>query len=222
MKKYVVKILEIISLNDSIRILRIEKPENYTFIPGQAVGISIKKKYLIQTERAFTFTGLPEWNYLEFIIKTNNIGTGLAAELNSLKPGDELIILDKINSINYRGPGTFIAGGMGITPFISIFRYLKSKNRLKGNCLIFSTKNINDLILYDELYRILGNNFKAILTDEKNCDYSYGRLDEPFLKEQIKRRNRYFYVCGSKNFVGNINSMLINLGISPCCIELCS
>jgi ferredoxin-NADP reductase len=222
MKEIEVKILELIKLNDTINIVRVERPENYIFIPGQAVGISMKKNNLIQTKRIFTFTGLPEWNFLEFIIKTNNKGTGLAAELNTLNTGDKLFLSDKICSINYQGAGTFIAGGLGITPFISIFRFLKSKKKLEGNRLILSIKNIKDLILYDEFYQMLGNNFQTILTEEKNCDYSYGRLNEQFLEKQIKRRDRYFYVCGSNNFVINIKSMLLNLGIFPYCIEPCN
>jgi len=44
---------------------------------------------------------------------------------------DELILHDVFGAISYMGEGVFIAGGAGITPFISIFRYLKLKNVIR-------------------------------------------------------------------------------------------
>jgi ferredoxin-NADP reductase len=47
-----------------------------------------------------------------------------------VKPGDQLIIRDVWGAITYKGKGVFIAGGAGITPFISIFRDLSARNEL--------------------------------------------------------------------------------------------
>ncbi|MCK7517280.1 MAG: hypothetical protein MZV64_05925 [Ignavibacteriales bacterium] len=47
-----------------------------------------------------------------------------------LKKDNELILHDVFGAINYKGEGVFIAGGAGVTPFISIFRYLQSKNEI--------------------------------------------------------------------------------------------
>lgn len=51
---------------------------------------------------------------------------GVTNELLSLKAGDNLIVNDIFGAIHYKGEGTFIAGGAGVTPFISIFRDLKA------------------------------------------------------------------------------------------------
>ena len=54
----------------------------------------------------------------------------------------------------YKGKGVFIAGGAGVTPFISIFRDLKKQNKIGNNILIFSNKTEADIILKDEFVEL--------------------------------------------------------------------
>ena len=46
-----------------------EKPHSFNFIPGQATEVSINKNGWQDEKRPFTFTCLPENDYLEFTIK---------------------------------------------------------------------------------------------------------------------------------------------------------
>ena len=98
-------------------------------------------------KRPFTFTCLPDDDYLEFTIKTYPSHKGVTNELLQLKQNDELILHDVFGAIAYKGEGVFIAGGAGVTPFISIFRFLRSKNEVGGNKLIFANKAKADIIL---------------------------------------------------------------------------
>ena len=98
-------------------------------------------------KRPFTFTCLPNDDYLEFTIKTYPSHKGVTNELLQLKQEDELILHDVFGAIAYKGEGVFIAGGAGVTPFISIFRFLRSKNEIGGNKLIFANKRKADIIL---------------------------------------------------------------------------
>lgn len=96
--------------------------------------------------RPFTFTCLPEDNYIEFTIKTYPARKSVTNQLLQLKAGDELILHDVFGDIAYKGAGVFIAGGAGVTPFIAIFRYLQSKNIVGNNKLIFANKTKADII----------------------------------------------------------------------------
>ena len=133
-------------------------------------------------------------------------------ELKELKPGDELIVREVWGAINYKGPGVFIAGGAGVTPFIAILRDLKSKDKLNGNKLIFSNKTENDIILKNEFSEMLGDKFINILTREKNDKYYNGRIDETFLKKSVTDYSQNFYICGPDSFVKDINTLLEKLG----------
>ena len=79
----------------------------------------------------------------------------------------------------------FIAGGAGITPFISIFRDLQNKKKIGGNMLIFSNKKKEDIILEGELKLMLGNSFINILSEEKSKGYAHGFITQEFLKAHI-------------------------------------
>jgi ferredoxin-NADP reductase len=57
-----------------------------------------------------------------------------------LHAGDELILHDIWGAIHYKGEGTFIAGGAGVTPFIAIFRQLQKDGKIGNNKLIFPTE----------------------------------------------------------------------------------
>lgn len=88
-------------------------------MPGQAVDISINKPGWEEKLRAFTFTSLPKDEYIEFTIKTYPTHEGVTQQLLLLNKEDEIIIHDVFGSITYKGEGIFVAGGAGITPFIS-------------------------------------------------------------------------------------------------------
>ncbi len=130
-----------------------------------------------------------------------------------IKAGDELIIDDPWGTIGYKGEGVFIAGGAGITPFISIFRHLQSINKIGGNKLIFANKAKSDIIHEAEFQKMLGNNFINILSDEKIDKYAHGFITEDFLKQTVTDLNKHFYVCGPPVMMDIVEKQLNNLNV---------
>ncbi len=116
MRDHKVKIISIENAAHNVRSLKFEKPKGFIFTPGQAADVSINKPNYNNEKRPFTFTCLNEWDYLEFTIKIYNDHNGVTKEIDSLKTGDELIISDPWGAIQYKGEGTFIAGGAGVIP----------------------------------------------------------------------------------------------------------
>lgn len=213
MEEYIVKILSIEQITHDVKRFRFEKPENYSFNPGQATDVSINIPKLKDEKRPFTFTCLNSAEYLEFTIKIYSDHNGITNELGKLKPGSELIIRDVWGDIGYRGIGTFIAGGAGITPFISIFRDLRQKGNIEGNTLIFANKSKSDIILETELTGLLGNSFINILSNEKAAGYAYGYITEEFLRASIPAGNKNYYLCGPPPMMEAVLKLLSDLGI---------
>jgi len=212
MKEHIVEILKLDNVTHDVKRFTTSKPEGYSFIPGQATEASINKKLLKEEKRPFTFTGLNDWPTLEFTIKIYTDHHGVTEELGNLKEGDELIIRDVWGAINYKGPGVFIAGGAGVTPFIAIFRQLNKEDKLKGNSLIFSNKSEKDIIMNQEFEKMLGHNFHNTLTKGKIDKYDHGRINESYLRNKISNFEQNFYVCGPDQFVKDITSTLKKLG----------
>ncbi len=215
MVNHIVKILKIEQLNYNVKKFVVERPINYEFFPGQATDISINKGKWKEIKKPFTFTSLNENPHLEFTIKIYKDRKGFTNELDKLKPGDELIIRDIWGAIRYKGPGTFIAGGAGITPFLAILRQLKKENKISGNTLIFSNKTEKDIILKNELESMLKGQCIFVLTQEKHPLYENTRINEEYLRKNIHSINQNFYVCGPKQMVKEINETLKKLGAHP-------
>jgi len=214
MEKHPVKIKSIQHITHDVLSIVVEKPLYYNFIPGQATEVAINKDGWKDQKRPFTFTSLPDDDFLQFTIKTYPAHNGVTNELLQLEKDDELILHDVFGAINYKGEGIFIAGGAGVTPFISIFRYLQSKNEISGNKLIFANKTKKDIILAREFKSLLGDNFINILSDEKTDEYAHGQITESFLNDNIDCIDRQFYLCGPPPMMEAVQKLLSNLGIS--------
>lgn len=212
MEEYVVKILSIENVTHDVNRIVTEKPDGYSFIPGQATEASVNLPEFKDKKRPFTFTGLSDWEQLEFTIKSYDDHDGVTKQIGELKDGDELILREVWGSIKYKNKGVFIAGGAGVTPFIAIIRDLHKQNKLEGNKLIFSNKTAEDIILESEFSDLLGDNFINILTREKADKYFNGHIDASFLKSHISDFKQAFYICGPKSFVKSVKEMLTSLG----------
>ena len=212
MEEHIVKILRAEYLTHDIKRFVVEKPAGYTFIPGQATEVSINTPAFKDLKRPFTFTGLNEWDYLEFIIKIYRDHKGVTNELGQTNAGDELIVRDVWGTIQYKKPGTFIAGGAGITPFIAILRDLHKKGQVHGCSMVFSVKGSDDVILEREFKEMLGSDFHTVFTRENVMGYREREIDKNYLIETVRDFGQHFYVCGPKLFVTNINAMLQQLG----------
>jgi len=213
MGQHIVKIKSIDKVTHDVLKITTEKPGQYTFTPGQATEVSINKEGWEDKKRPFTFTCLPEADHLEFTIKTYPSHKGVTNGLLQLTKEEELILHDVFGAIAYKGEGVFIAGGAGVTPFISIFRYLQSKNETGNNKLIFANKTKADIILEQEFKKILGNNFINILSDEKVDGYANGQITEEFIKANSGGINKFFYVCGPPPMMEAIEKQLANLHV---------
>ncbi len=213
MPNYQIRILEIIPRTHDVRSYRMEKPANFQFIPGHAADVSIMKPGWENEKRPFTFTSLPDEDTLEFTIKSYD-HDGVTKQIGQAKLGDCFEISDSWGAIEYKGPGIFIAGGAGITPFIAIFRDLYRKGAIKDNKLFFSNKTEQDIILKEEFEKMLGSNFINIITRGETDRYLSGRINEDFIKNHISDLNKHFYVCGPDSFNENLLKLLENSGAS--------
>lgn len=213
MESHRVKILETKWLTHDVRQIRTEKPPGYSFVPGQATEVAVAEKEWENERRPFTFTSLNSKPYLEFTIKAYNDHDGVTKRIGELKAGDSLIIHDVWGAISYRGPGVFIAGGAGITPFIAILRQLGEEKSSDKNLLLFSNKTAKDIILKDELSTVSNLDVRQVLTREKHADAHHGRIDADYLKKVLPAKTSNFYVCGPEQFTSDVLGFLEKHGV---------
>ncbi|MEC9343307.1 MAG: FAD-binding oxidoreductase [Pseudomonadota bacterium] len=193
------------------------RPEGFAFTPGQACEMNLAKDGWREEQRPFTFTSLPDADHLEFTIKSYTDHEGVTAELARALVGDRLEITDPWGTIEYRGKGTFIAGGAGITPFIAILRKLKDDGALSGHRLVFANKQERDIIIRDELDgKMPGLEVVHVLSDDPHkSDFEHGFVDRQLLERHVDDFSQHFYVCGPKPMQDSVMSDLKALGADP-------
>lgn len=212
MEEHIVRIISAEHVTHNVKRFKVEKPAGYSFIPGQATEVAINQEGWKDERRPFTFTSLNEWDHLEFTIKIYDDHNGVTHQLGTLQADDELLLHDVWGAIQYKGEGTFIAGGAGVTPFIAIFRQLQKEGKLGNNKLLFSNKTTRDIILQDEFEKMLGNRFINTITEEKTNEYDHRKIDESYLREKIKDFDQQFYICGPDPMVAAVKDILQKLG----------
>lgn len=220
MESYNVRVISVRNLTHDVLEIRTEKPKDYSFIPGQATELALNRKGWEEEKRAFTFTGIPSDEYLAFIIKVYTFHHGMTDALSDISIHDSLIIGEPWGAIRYRGKGLFIAGGAGITPFISIFRQLATENMLAGNKLLFANKTRTDIILESELNNLLAYDLIHILSHELQEEYYFGFVTETLIKENLIHNSNNVYLCGPPPMMDAVIQILQQLGITQNSITL--
>jgi len=207
-----VRILSAEPVTHNVRRYRLEKPAGYRFEPGQATELSIDIDGYREKKNPFTFTALNDADYLEFTIKSYFDREGVTKKLWDLHAGDRLLLRGVWGTITYKGPGVFIAGGAGVTPFIAILRQLNKDGALAGNRLIVSNRTEGDIILREEFEAMQGLEHDWVVTDQPDTTLYRGRIDEAYLRQRIADFSQNFYVCGPDPMVKDLRDILGRLG----------
>ena len=202
------------SLATDVLELTTTRPDGYTFEPGQATHVNIVDNEWRDQERPFTFTSRPRDPFLQFTIKIYPERDGVTDAVSALDEGDRLAIDQPFGNITFRGPGLFIAGGAGITPFLSIFRELEARSQLSGNRLIFANDREQDIIACDELKTLLGDAATFLVTEESSSIYSNRQIDAGLLREHVRHdSDEPVYVCGPPEMVSLVTAHLHGMGV---------
>ena len=214
MAKYKVIVKSVSKATHDVLRIETEKPAEFNFIPGQATEIFLDKAGWEEEGRPFTFTSLPSEENLAFTIKTYPAHNGVTNELLKLKAGESLFVNDVFGDIAYLNEGIFIAGGAGITPFISIFKDLQSKNKIGNNKLIFANRTKEDIIFKDEFESMLGSNFINVLSEEKEeKGDDHGYVNAELIKKHTDENVKNYYVCGPPPMMEAVEKILKDLNI---------
>ena len=213
--KHQVKILSKNWLAHNAIQLQVEKPEGFKFEPGQGVEMTIDAPGFHDDFAPFTIANLAEDPFLEFIIKVYPKHKGMTLALSQLEAGATLFIGEPWDAFPYHGPGVFIAGGAGITAFLAKIRSLHAEGKMgNDHQLIWANQKYRDIFLDEELQSYFGEkNIHHILSKARTLEYTFGYINQGFLKHTIQSWERNFYVCGPGTFSDDVKALLENLNV---------
>lgn len=116
----------------------------------------------------------------------------------------------------------FIAGGIGVTPYRSMIKYMLDSNEQRVVTLLYSEKNARELVytdVFSEAQRSLGIKTIYTLTDLEAVPANWrgktGFISAQMITTEIlDYKERLFYISGSHSMVTAVQDILHDLGIA--------
>ncbi|MBW2998890.1 hypothetical protein KY321_05095 [Candidatus Woesearchaeota archaeon] len=210
---YEVKVLDVEKVTEDISLIKVEKPEGFNFIPGQHIMIRIG-----EDSRPFTIASSSDDQEVEFLVK--GVGT-FSNKLSELKKDDSIVLLEPFGEMfnfdKYSDSDlAFVAGGSGITPFMSILRYVKNNNLKNKIDLFYFNKSF---IPYEselrELNKLDNINIELCLTRPSS---SWTGKTGYLTKELIQKANpksRTWFICGPSKMIDSTIKLLEDEQVNP-------
>lgn len=198
------------------------------FKPGQYLEWTLghDKSDSRGNRRYFTIASSPTEKELRLGVKFYSKPSSFKKALANMNNGDKIIAAqlsgDFVLPRNKNKKLVFIAGGIGITPFRSIIKYLIDTKEKRDIVLIYSNKKEIDIVyknIFDQAGRELGLKTIYTLTDLKSGEMGWtgkrGFIDSRMIKEEIKDWNeRTYYISGPPSMVEGTEQTIKNLGLS--------
>ncbi|MHA2502302.1 MAG: ferredoxin--NADP reductase [Candidatus Kariarchaeaceae archaeon] len=164
--KWDAELLEIIDESPDVKTFRFDKPEGWTFIPGQYVMIFFPDRFG-KKNRAYSIASSPNSEYLEFTIKLYGLFTH---HMWTLKPGSVWTMRGPYGHYmldqKRENDVMLISAGVGVTPNMSMMRWATEEKSDRRFLHVYSNKRPRDIVFHKELMTLerMNPNIKNIYT----------------------------------------------------------
>lgn len=203
-------VLAVTPITDRITTFRIGAAQGGT-LPAFDAGAHVEFELPDGGTRAYSLisfeanTAAPD-HYL-IAVQREDAGKGGSKFMHGLSAGDAITFTTPKNSfpLDTSAPAVLLAGGIGITPMISMANALKAQNQKVQ--LIFAGRSEDEMAYLTELGEMLGDNLHLHFDDQA------GLID---LKSLItKLGDAHLYVCGPRPMIDAARAQAETAGIAP-------
>jgi ferredoxin-NADP reductase len=218
-----VTVLAVLDETSDIKTFRLSRPPGFDFKPGQfaPVRMSIDGKPHV---RCYSISSSPDSRgYFEISVRRQGlVSTTLHA---TVRQGSQLTIGKPAGHFVYPAdderPLALLAGGIGITPLLSMLRFAVSSHPTRPVTLLYSARNREALAFLPEL-RVLAQRHPqlrigiTVSEPEAPAPWRTGRIDLPFVKQYVAHpAHTIFCVCGPTAMMIDMERLLVTAGVPP-------
>lgn len=196
----------------------------FSYLPGQFITVAVRMDGK-PVKRSYTIASSPtQHDYLEITVKHKERGEVSGYLHEHVHEGDLLDISGPAGSFTFTGRECkcilLIGGGVGITPLMSVLRFLTDRSWPGDIYLLYGCRKPEDIIFRDELEYLQRRhpNVHVVITisQPEGTDWagSTGRITEELIVQSVPDlASRYVHICGPVRLMEATKKILVGLGI---------
>jgi predicted ferric reductase len=195
----------------------------YAHLPGQFHFIKLLRgRGLPEEEHHFTISSAPNSNGT--VTSTIKSSGDFTSTVRETKPGDQAVVHGPFGRFsNLVHPEekrlVFIAGGIGVTPVMSMLRDMRDNNRQRPATLIYANRHEEEIVFRKELDSLAGElpNFEVVHVLSRPNDAwagESGHVDADLIKRHTTfTDDTGWYLCGPEGLIDAVISALESMGV---------
>lgn len=217
------KIIAIVQETPTVKRFILQPLEPFQYLPGQWLDL-----YLTLDGKTcvggYSMTSNPAGPTIELAIKAAHQHPVTLAMHSQVKVGDIVRICGGQGACVYQakmgGPVVLLAGGIGITPLMSILRTITTTVPAIPVHLLYSSDAPDEFAFALDI-RALCQRYPHVTAEltltqpHAGWSGSMGRIDRNRLQATHPAAKTLYYLCGPKPMLNDLNELLIDLGATP-------
>ncbi len=198
----------------------------FTFVPGQFLNVAFGIGGA-RMNRSYSISSSPtRRDYVDLTIKREPRGAVSRHIVDLLTVGDLIEAAGPVGKFTFDGTEAdsivLISAGVGITPMVSISRYLTERSWPGDIYFIYTCRTPADFMLSREIAAIERQNPKfhvaVTITKAEGTDWKgpRGRMTKEWLAQTVPNLpSRRIHICGPAVMMDATKAMLVELGVPP-------
>lgn len=188
------------------------------FVPGQYIELSLPHKHADSrgVRRMFSIVSMPDVNHVEVAVKIPEPASTFKQMLSKLQPGDTVhattISGDFTLPSDKKQKVLLVAGGIGVTPYISQLRHLTHAQEQRDIILIYAVATTDEIAYADVLQQsgvnvvVVSGNITKRLPGWQYVELP--QLDSSVIHEYVPDiQERVVYISGPPGMVNGLKQM---------------
>lgn len=198
----------------------------FDFLPGQFLQVEVEPAPGASAKRSYTIASAPtQTGYVELTIKREAQGAVSAYLHDRITAGDLLKVAGPYGTFTFSGTDAesvvLIAGGVGVTPMMSVLRYLTDLVWPGEIFFIYSVRSTDEMLFREELEHLERRhpNVSVLCTAETRTPGTSwlgpeGRLTRDLLQTAVPELgHRRVHLCGPPPMMAAMKALLAELGV---------
>jgi ferredoxin-NADP reductase len=219
------RLKEVQKISDQVYNYIFQPERRFAFLAGQYMEWTLPNvPYDARgNRRTFTIASSPTESEVHLGVKFYEPASQFKAGMEQLRPGDDIYASQLAGDFTLRGHEkqklVFIAGGIGITPFRSMVKFLTDRAQAADVVLLYSVSDPRDFAYLDEFRAARHVGVKTILIvtnpSHKSADYLTTRIDADLIVKAVPDyAERIFFISGSNAMVDGVGRQLRQMGVA--------